>query len=86
MKDLEVMIDEIRDWYNNGGVGNVLMFRSPRASQVDCIYEETIKLFELDRESRGLVDAVFEVFDAEKMEFYRSPNGQPDRVKITRRG
>jgi hypothetical protein len=86
MKDLERMFADIKEWFNEGGVGNIVIFRSPRASQVDCIYEETIKLFELDRDARGLVEAVFELFDAEKMEFYRSPHGDPDRIKVTRRG
>ena len=85
MKSFEEMVKELNEWFEDG-VGNVTIFRAPRAQNVDCVYEETIKLFELDREIRGLVEAVFEVFDADKMEFFRNGEGDPDRVRITRRG
>ncbi|MBU1778019.1 MAG: hypothetical protein KJ899_15445 [Gammaproteobacteria bacterium] len=85
MKSCDEMVKELIEWFEDG-VGNVTIFRAPRAQHVDCVYEETIKLFELDREIRGLVEAVFEVFDADKMEFFRNGNGDPDRVRITRRG
>jgi len=86
MKTLESFFKEVEQWFADGGVGNLVVFRSPRSQFVDCIYEETIKLFELDRDARALVEAVFEFFDAEKMEFYRNSDGDPDRVKVTRRG
>lgn len=86
MKNLESMIKDIEEWYEDGCVGNVTVFRSPKAKYVDAIYEETIKLFELDRESRDLVEKVFDIFGAERMEFYRNSDGEPDRVKIVRRG
>ncbi len=85
MKSFEAMIKELSEWFEDG-VGNVTVFRAPRSQYVDCVYEETIKLFELDRETRGLVEAIFEVFGADKMEFFRDGEGNPDRVRITRRG
>jgi len=85
MKTLEAAIKDIEEWFVDG-VGNITIFKAPRAQHVDCVYEETIKLFELDRDARSLVEAVFEFFDAERMEFYRNGSGDPDRLKIVRRG
>ena len=85
MKTLDEMIREIEDWFDDGGVGNILIFRSPHANHVDRVYEETIKLHEMDTPTRALVEQVFELFDSERMEFFRDKQGYPDRVKITRR-
>lgn len=86
MKTLEEQIEDLREWFEDGCVGNVIVFRSPRASLVDSIVEETIKLNELDRDARALVEQVFALFDCERMEFFRNGKGDPDRVKVVRRG
>lgn len=86
MKTLVEMIKDIEEWFELGGVGNIVIFRSPRANYVDSIYEETIKLFEMDHEAQELVRRVFDLFGAEKMEFFRNSDGDPDRVKVIRRG
>jgi hypothetical protein len=85
MKTIDEQLDEVREWHDSGATGNVIIFRSPHATKVDAIYEETIKMHELDTPTRALVEQVFELFDSERMEFFRDKNGYPDRVKIVRR-
>ena len=85
-KTIEEQMAEVREWFDDGCVGNLLIFRSPHANHVDSIIEETIKLHELDTPTRALVEQVFELFDSERMEFYRDKDGYPDRVKVVRRG
>lgn len=85
-KTIDEQIEDLRDWFDDGCVGNMTIFRSPRAKHVDSIIEETIKLGEMDTPTRALVEQVFELFDTERMEFFRDKDGYPDRVKIVRRG
>lgn len=85
-KTIDQQIKELQEWYDEGSVGSIVIFRSPRANYVDSIVEETIKLHELDSSARALIESVFELFDTERMEFFRDKDGYPDRVKIVRRG
>lgn len=73
-------------WFDDGCVGNLVMFRSPRSSHVDCVIEETIKLREFAKEDQKLVLSVFDILDSEKVEMFRDKFGNPDRVKVIRRG
>ena len=72
-------------WFDNGCVGNITYYRSPRAASVDAVIEETIKLGEFSSTDRKKVEDVFEVLSSEKVEMYRDRNGYPDRVKVVRR-
>jgi hypothetical protein len=74
------------NWFDDGCVGNIMFYRSPRANNVDCVVEETIKLREFEAAERGDVERVFNVLQAERIELYRNGTGEPDRVKVIRRG
>lgn len=78
-------VEHFCQWFDDGCIGNVFYFRAPRASRVDSVIEETVKLKEFDAETRSAVEQVFDLLDAEKMEFFRGKDGYPDRVKFTRR-
>jgi hypothetical protein len=72
-------------WFDDGCVGNLTYFRSPRAASVDAVIEETIKLREFSDDDRRKVEDVFNVLSSEKVEMYRDRDGYPDRVKVVRR-
>jgi hypothetical protein len=78
-------VEHFCQWFDDGCIGNVFYFRSPRAAHVDSVVEETVKLKEFDMATRDAVERVFDLLDAEKMEFFRNRDGNPDRVKFTRR-
>jgi hypothetical protein len=75
----------LAQWFDDNCVGNITFFRSPRANHADAVVEETIKLREFSRPDREAVEAVFDAFESEKMEFYRDREGYPDRIKVIRR-
>jgi hypothetical protein len=76
---------ELQRWYDDGCVGNLTIFRAPRSKNVDMVAEETVKLFEMDREAQELMHELFSTFGTEKLEAVCNKNGDPDRVTIVRR-
>jgi hypothetical protein len=85
MLTIEKAHTEIQRWYDNGCVGNLTIFRAPKSDYVDIIGEETVKLFEMDDETKAAVRKTFELLDSEKIELFRDRNGYPDRARVVRR-
>jgi uncharacterized protein YeeX (DUF496 family) len=85
MMTIEESHKKLQQWYDNGCVGNITVFRAPRSDYVDMIGETTIKMFELDEESRDVVRKVFDVLDSEKIELFKDRDGNPDRARVVRR-
>ena len=73
------------DWYDSGCVGSITFFRSPDASRIDAIVEETIKLREMTPRVLETASALFDMLDSEKATLYKDKMGLPDRVKVVRR-
>jgi hypothetical protein len=82
---IDEALGKIRNWYDDDMVGNLIVFRAPRSQNVDVIAEETIKLFEMDREAQELVRKLFSLFGSDKLEVAPDKNGYPDRIKVVRR-
>ncbi len=76
---------EVRRWYDEGSVGNLVIFRAPKSDYVDMIAESTVKLFEMDNETKESVRRTFDLLDSEKVEMFRDRDGYADRVKVIRR-
>lgn len=85
MKTLSQLFSTIQTWYDDDCVGNIVVFRAPRSQNVDVVGEQTIKLREMDKETRETVWRVFDLLDAERIELYKDKDGRPDRVKVVRR-
>lgn len=85
MKTLRELHVEIDDWYDDGCVGYITVFRAPRSKNVDMVGETVIKLYEMDKPTQDAVRHVFDLFDGEKIEFFRDKDKNPDRIKVTRR-
>lgn len=85
MKTLEKTVSAINDWFNDGCVGSLTLFRAPKSRMLDMIGEQTIKLREMDEETRDAVFKLFDLLDSEKIELFRDKDGYPDRVRVIRR-
>ena len=85
MMTIDDAVATIRKWYADESVGNLVIFRAPRSDYVDIIGESTVKLFEMDEETKESVRKTFELLDSEKIELFRDKNGYPDRAKVIRR-
>lgn len=85
MMKIEDAHKELQDWYDDGCVGNLKIFRAPRSDYVDMIGEQTIKLKEMTREERQHIFYVFNSLDSEHVELFKDKHGNPDRAKIVRR-
>lgn len=71
-------------WYDESNVGNLTFFRAPRAKHVWAVIEKVVKKREMSTEARDAFERFVGMFDAQKGEFYRDNEGNPDRVKFTR--
>jgi len=85
MMQIDEALDKVKQWFDSGCIGNLIIFRAPRSTYVDMIAEEVTKIHEMDRQSQDLVRDLFETFDTEKLEAYRDKNGYADRIKTIRR-
>lgn len=85
MKSIDEAVKDIVEWNEDGCVGNLILFSAPRSQNVDIIAEQTIKLREMDRETRDAIHNVFDLLDSERIELFRDKDGYPDRAKVIRR-
>ena len=85
MMNIDRAHKELQDWFDDGCVGSLKIFRAPRSDYVDMIGEQTIKLKEMTRGTRENVFAVFNELDSEHVELFKDKHGNPDRAKIVRR-
>lgn len=85
MMTIEKCHEELQRWYDGNCVGNLVIFRAPKSDYVDMIGESTVKLFEMDEETKESVRKTFDLLDSEKIELFRDRNGYPDRAKVIRR-
>ena len=85
MMSIDAAHKELQKWYDNGCVGNITIFRSPRATYVDMVFDETIKMKEMDSEVRDLVRDVIGHFGGDKVTLFTDKNGYADRANVIRR-
>jgi len=77
-------LERVIKWLEGPRVGNMKIFHPPAANMYDYFIEETIKLHEMNDEQRAAVCAVFDLFEARRVEMFSDKTGKPDRIKITR--
>ena len=85
MKTKEEVHDVIDEWWEAGIVGNLILYRAPGAQVAECILEEVIKAREMEAHVKVALECLMDETGAERGEFFRNKNGEPDRVKIARR-
>ena len=85
MKSLREVHAVVDKWWADGLVGNLIIYRAPGASTADCIIERVIKCREMKPEISAALELVMDDLGVERGEMVRDGNGNPDRVKLTRR-
>lgn len=85
MKSEEDAVRSFRKWYRNNTVGLLTFYHAPNAKECDCIIERVVKAREMKPEVRAAFEFLMDELGIEKGEMHRNANGQPDRIKYTRR-
>ena len=85
MKTKQEVHNLVDQWWDDGIVGTLWIYRAPGASVADCVLEEVVKAREMEPHVRVAFECLMDGLGAERGEIFRDKNGDPDRVKITRR-
>ena len=85
MKSREELHKMLDVWWDDGLVGNLIIYRSPGAMLGDCIIERVLKCREMKPEIRAAFVMVMDELGVDRGEVFRNKNGDPDRIKLTRR-
>ena len=85
MKTIEEMHDSLDRWYDEGLIGNIIFYRSPGSQGAEAIIEQVIKAREMKPETRAAFEMFMDGLNVERGEVVRDKDGNPDRVKLTRR-
>lgn len=84
MKSLREAHEALDRWFEEGTVGNIIFYRPPGGSEVDCILEQTIKTREMDEATAASFEVMVKRLGAEKGSFWTNRDGEADRVTITK--
>lgn len=82
LREVHALVDK---WWNDGLVGNLIIYRAPGASTADCIIERVVKCREMKTEVKAALEFVMDELGVERGEIIRDSKGDPDRIKLTRR-
>ena len=85
MKSLEEMHEALQKWFVTNTVGNVIFYRSPGSKFGDVILEQVVKGREMKPEVQAAFEFLMDELKIERGEMFRNKQGEPDRIKITRR-
>lgn len=85
MKTQKQIHDTLDKWWEAGSVGNLIIYRAPNSSYADCIIEKVVKVREMDPTTAAALKMFMDDLDIERGEIVRDKDGNPDRVKLTRR-
>ena len=85
MKSKEQLHESLDKWWDEGLVGNLIIYRAPGAQLGDCIIERVVKCREMRPEVKAAFSMVMDELGIERGEVFRDKDGNPDRVKLTRR-
>jgi len=85
MKDLKQIHDTVDKWWEAGSVGNLIIYRAPNSEHAECIIEKVIKTREMQPTTAAALGIFMDDLGIERGEIVRDKDGNPDRVKLTRR-
>ena len=85
MKDLKQIHDTVDKWWEAGDVGNLIIYRAPKSDHAECIIEKVVKTREMEPTTRAAFGIFMDDLGIERGEIVRDKDGNPDRVKLTRR-
>jgi hypothetical protein len=85
MKTREEVHEIVDEWMDSEMVGNLILYRSPHSEGAECILEQVVKLREMKPTTRASFGMFMDDLGIERGEVVRDKDGNPDRVKLTRR-
>jgi len=81
-KQLHATLDK---WWEAKNVGNLIIYRAPNSDQAECIIEKVVKTREMQPTTAAAFGMWMDDLGVERGEVVRDKDGNPDRVKLTRR-
>lgn len=85
MKTIEEVHDVVDEWFGDDMVGNLILYRAPNSQGAECIIEQVVKCREMEPTTRAALGMFMDNLGIERGEVVRDKDGNPDRVKLTRR-
>ena len=85
MKTREQLHATLDKWWEAKAVGNLIIYRAPNSEQAECIIEKVVKAREMQPTTRAAFEMLMDDLGVERGEMVRNKDGEPDRVKLTRR-
>jgi len=85
MKTRKQIHDTVDKWWEAGNVGNLIIYRAPNAEHAETIIEKVVKRREMDPGTAAAFGIFMDDLNIERGEVVRDKDGNPDRVKLTRR-
>ena len=81
-KEVHEIVDE---WINDDITGNLLIYHAPHSDGYEAIIEQVVKTREMEPTTRAAFGMFMDDLGIERGEVMRNREGEPDRVKLTRR-
>ena len=85
MKTIEETHEILDEWFGDGLVGNLIIYRAPNSQGVEAIIEQVVKCREMEPTTLAAFGMFMDDLGIERGEVVRDKDGNPDRVKLTRR-
>ena len=85
MKTREQIHVTVDKWWDEKSVGNLIIYRAPNSDSAECIIEKVVKVKEMELTTRAAFEMFMDDLKVERGEVARNSDGDPDRVKLTRR-
>ncbi|KKN79027.1 hypothetical protein LCGC14_0345030 [marine sediment metagenome] len=85
MKTIEEVHNAVDEWFGDDMVGNLIIYRAPNSQGAECILEEVVKAREMKPTTRAALEMLMDDLNIERGEMWRDKEGNPDRVRGTRR-
>lgn len=85
MKSEEECVVVLRKWFDEDITGNIIFYHSPHSGGAEAIIEQVIKVREMEPTTRAAFGMLMDDLGVERGEVFRDKDGNPDRIKLTRR-
>ena len=85
MRTVEEAHEALDEWFADGLIGNVIFYRAPNSQGCEVIIEQVVKVREMEPTTRAAFGMFMDDLGIERGEVVRDKDGNPDRVKLTRR-
>jgi hypothetical protein len=85
MRTKEEVHKIVDEWLDSDMVGNLILYRSPHSDGAEAILEQVVKMREMKPTTAAAFGMFMDDLKVERGEVVRDKDGNPDRVKLTRR-